>query len=312
MFGHTFFCGSDFARAIQDIFRIATGVSFASQVSRGVMPRRGWSAIATPSGWFEVIRGPRPPSVKCHLGTKGQGKGKGKPKPVVAVAAPQKVQCQSKVARLEAALQALGQEQSSARSALEEALKRAKEDVPKPMHPEHRAAEASARVGRLEAALKVLGGNDPDAEPLEAALKQARIHARVRPVGERLDLCLQYIARIPRSPETDGGEVEKRVAGLGGSAFRGVRTASIMPPECYTSGDGRGTQRGDHQIAGASGTTPVEATEDADSVRAKKARTSAAESLLVQGGHGNNASDVMLTLIDADDYTLKEAGRVVA
>ena len=28
------------------------------------MPRRGWSAMEIPSGWFEVIRGPRPPSVR--------------------------------------------------------------------------------------------------------------------------------------------------------------------------------------------------------------------------------------------------------
>ena len=93
--------------------------------------------------------------------------------------------------RLEVALKALGQEQSPAKSALEEALKMTKEDVPKPVHPQQRCAEASVRVERLEAALKVLGEEDPDAEPMKAALKQARIHARVRPVGERFDLCLQ-------------------------------------------------------------------------------------------------------------------------
>ena len=42
----------------------------------------------------------------------------------------------------------------------------AKEDVPKPVHRQQRCAEASARVERLEAALKVLGEEDPDAEPL--------------------------------------------------------------------------------------------------------------------------------------------------
>ena len=26
------------------------------------MVRRGWKAVETPSGWFDVIRGPRPPS----------------------------------------------------------------------------------------------------------------------------------------------------------------------------------------------------------------------------------------------------------
>ena len=37
------------------------------------MPRRGWSAVPTPAGWFEVIRGLRPPSVQWP---KGKGKGK--------------------------------------------------------------------------------------------------------------------------------------------------------------------------------------------------------------------------------------------
>ena len=162
--------------------------SFCILVRRRSMPRRGWSAIATPSGWYEVIRGPRPPSVQWPLASNGKGKGKGKGKqPSPVVSAPPKSQ-QSKVARLEAALQALGQEQSTAKAALEEALKVAKEDVPKPVHPQQRTAEASARVARLEAALQMLGEDDPDAEPLKVALKKARVQAQVRPVGERLDL----------------------------------------------------------------------------------------------------------------------------
>ena len=28
------------------------------------MVRKGWSAIATPSRWYNVVRGPRPPSVQ--------------------------------------------------------------------------------------------------------------------------------------------------------------------------------------------------------------------------------------------------------
>ena len=35
------------------------------------MGRKGWSSVATPAGWFEVIRGPRPPSVQWP---KGNGK----------------------------------------------------------------------------------------------------------------------------------------------------------------------------------------------------------------------------------------------
>ena len=233
------------------------------------MPRRGWTAIATPSGWYDVIRGPQPPSVQWPVstkgkGTKGQGKGKGIPKPVAAVAAPQKVQGNSKVARLEAALQALGQEQSSARSAVEEALKTAKEEVPKPMHPEQRTVEAGARVQRLEAALTALGENDSDAEPLKAALKQARSQARVRPMGERLDLCLQYVARVKKQVAKAEEQVraaqevlrqtqEKLKNGL--RDLEVLRAEASEQPERCTSGDGRRTQRGDRQ--GASGTTLV-------------------------------------------------------
>ena len=39
-------------------------------------PRRGWSSVATPSGWYEVIRGPRPLSVQWPHAPKGKGKGK--------------------------------------------------------------------------------------------------------------------------------------------------------------------------------------------------------------------------------------------
>ena len=97
------------------------------------------------------------PSVQWPLASKGKGKGKGRhPSPVVSALLKSQ---QSKVARLEAALQALGQEQSTTKTALEE-------DVPKPVHPQQRTAAASARVARLEAALQILGEDDPDAEPL--------------------------------------------------------------------------------------------------------------------------------------------------
>ena len=151
------------------------------------VPRRGWSSIAIPSGWYEVIRGPRLPSDQWPLALKRKGKGEGE-HPLLVVSAHL-----VKVARLEVALQALGQEQSTTKTGLEEALKVAKEDVPKPVRPQQRIAEASARVARLEAE------NDPDAEPLlKVALKKARVQAQVCPVGERLDLCLQFIARVKK------------------------------------------------------------------------------------------------------------------
>ena len=175
-----------------------------------------WSAIAIPSGWYEVIRGPRPPSVQWPLVSKGKGKGKGKqPSPVVS--APPKSQ-QSKVARLEAALQALGQEQSTAKTALDEALKVAKEDVPKPVHPQQRTAEASARVARLEAALQMLGEDDPDAEPLCAQW------------GERLDLCLQYVARVKKQVARAEDHVRTgQRNSFANPSCKGGRAASTVP-----------------------------------------------------------------------------------
>ena len=81
------------------------------------------------------------------------------------------------------------------------AIRIAKAEAPKPVPPQQKVAEAAARVGRVEAALALLGEDDPDAEPLKVALKQAKLQARVRPVGERLDLRLQYVRQVARAEE---------------------------------------------------------------------------------------------------------------
>ena len=47
------------------VFRLfALFILFASQVSRELMPRRGWQAMDVPTGWVQVLRGPRLPSQK--------------------------------------------------------------------------------------------------------------------------------------------------------------------------------------------------------------------------------------------------------
>ena len=46
-----------------------------SLVRRRSMPRRGWSSLPVPDGWFEVIRGPRPPSVQWPHQQKGKSNG---------------------------------------------------------------------------------------------------------------------------------------------------------------------------------------------------------------------------------------------
>ena len=138
------------------------------------------------------------------------------------------------------------------------------EDVPKPVHPQQRCVEASVRVERLEAALKVLGEEDPDAEPLKAALKQARIHARSASCGGTPRFVSSVHLPGSRSKwheqrnrsETPGKSRGRwrRVAGSGGFAWRGLSTATDPPrPECPKSGDGGGTHGGNHQIEGTGG-----------------------------------------------------------
>ena len=40
---------------------------FCSSVRRRIMPRKKWRAVEAPAGWYEVIRGPRPSSVKWPM-----------------------------------------------------------------------------------------------------------------------------------------------------------------------------------------------------------------------------------------------------
>ena len=38
------------------------------------MPRKGWTAVETPNGWFQLIRGPRPPSIRWEKATRPQSR----------------------------------------------------------------------------------------------------------------------------------------------------------------------------------------------------------------------------------------------
>ena len=126
------------------------------------MPRRGWQAIEVPSGWYEVIRGPRPPSQKwpraspTHSAQSGQplagssppsrpvvgrwghrrGVGRvgqsGQPErarssPEVAISA-----ARQRVVQLEAALAALWETQGPETTMLQTSLKRAKQAAQEP------------------------------------------------------------------------------------------------------------------------------------------------------------------------------------
>ena len=67
----------------------------------------------------------------------------------------------------------LGAREVNREDSVRGSLKVAKEDFPKPVHPQQRIAEASARVARFEPVLQLLGEDDPDAEFLKVALSSA-------------------------------------------------------------------------------------------------------------------------------------------
>ena len=152
------------------------------------MVRRGWSAVATPAGWYEIIRGPRPPSVQWP---KGKGKGNQHVQQRAEASGPRPggarfsgglwnrgdSQRSTKIRSLVGALAALGPEDSSAKTELEGALKRAKaqESTPTRVDPDARVGAARDRVARLEQAISAMGNSQgPKMDVLVASLRKHR------------------------------------------------------------------------------------------------------------------------------------------
>ena len=96
------------------------------------MVRKGWTKMDVPDGWVQIIRGPRPQSVRWPRAgqqevPKRSQSAVSKPQERVPKQSGAKGHfAESKIGRIEAALKQLGQEPSDARSCLEEALKKAK------------------------------------------------------------------------------------------------------------------------------------------------------------------------------------------
>ena len=133
--------------------------SFASQVSRGVMPRRGWSTMDVPTGWVQVLRGPRPPSQKWLS----------VPRPV-----PQR---QNQVPR------SGGHVQSN-------------RVQPTRVNPDASRELARAKIAKLEKALEVMGEcKGPAIEALKAELERTRDSAKRPPINVEVDECRKSIQR---------------------------------------------------------------------------------------------------------------------
>ena len=137
------------------------------------MPRKGWSSLETPTGWYQVIRGPRPQAVQWPRQQRRSSSSWWQPG-------------------------GLNQGRPPHQQSVKSSKGFAKPAVSPPsvrLSPDERVAEARARVARLEAALQVLGETSPEAQPIQEALRKARAQCRVQPVGERLDSTLKFIQR---------------------------------------------------------------------------------------------------------------------
>ena len=144
------------------------------------MPRRGWQTIEVPSGWYEVIRGPRPPSQKWPLAASrqpaqqsrqpqsgpasGRQGGRWGPRRGVVSVGRQEPQTQRVRATPEVVL-------SSARE----------------------------RVVKLEAALAALGDTSgPEVALLQSSLQSAKRAAQEPALDVQVSQCEQFVARAQK------------------------------------------------------------------------------------------------------------------
>ena len=177
------------------------------------------------------------------------------------------------------------------------------------LSPDERVADARAHVARLEAALQVLGEDSVEAQPIKEALKKAREQTRVLSIGERLDSTLKFIQRSRARIEKIQADLSREQSLLQGALenlerLRDEAGGGVSPPPS----DGcRGSRGRASKVEGGS-CRLARTSSEARSGR-EKARVLPTPSDLApfQPAGAGSASDMMLTLIDAADSTLREA-----
>ena len=146
------------------VVTFSVGCTFASR--RRVMPRRGW--VTAPDGWVQIIRGPRPPSVRWPKTVCTASAGASKPW--------QQIQGQAPVGRWRQS-------------------EKPRSSVP----PEVSIAAAQKRVGGLEAAVTALAAvgtvDGPEVQVLKQSLQKARRAAQERPITALLSQTEAFVER---------------------------------------------------------------------------------------------------------------------
>ena len=137
------------------------------------MPRNRWQAPGTE--WVQILRGPRPPSVKWPKAGQQQQRQTGGPShpakgqnvPIANARVP--------------------------RQSLPGPMPPPLRQVSKP--PEKIAADAIGEIQRLQAAITALGDSTALVKPLQEALRAAQTEASVLPVQERVESCKLFLER---------------------------------------------------------------------------------------------------------------------
>ena len=145
------------------------------------MVRRGWSQIDVPTGWVQILRGPRPPSAQWPRAVKGG--------PAAAASA-----WQSRV-RLQKPAPAVRQPgvQGSPQSG------RPATEPQQRVSPEVARAAASEKVKKLEKALEAMCDEaGPVVDALRAELKRAHSAAAVPALDVQIEQCNSFITRSQR------------------------------------------------------------------------------------------------------------------
>ena len=173
------------------------------------MPRRGWSSLPTPSGWYEVVRGPRPQSVQW----------------------PRRQQWYS-------SNQWSGQWPAVSESRRTPIRRRwHRNNVPR-LNPDEAKAAARTRVDRLETALAALGETESaEARGLHAALKEAQRAAQERPLAAQVEECQAFIkrsqarlARLEQEQVREQKELDAALARMARFREEMTRAVPVVPP----------------------------------------------------------------------------------
>ena len=217
------------------------------------MVRKGWSTLDVPSGWVQIVRGPRPKSEKWPLakpagsgsspkGAVGRWRSQGGRQGVPATRAPDPEMVQDaanqRVVKLEAALRAMGDYDGPEVASLKSSLQKAREAArSKPL--QEQIAETEAFISRAQKRLSPMEEERVREQQLldKALLRQERL---------RRDLEVERKKRVtpenqPIQPPPDWGAQIDCFVGAAGQAApsraRFVRSDGDSTAQCSRGGE---------------------------------------------------------------------------